>query len=189
MRFNGLPPFPATGPEVFTWEQAGGEESRPSVRSARDSEGDPGQNSKLPNRPPGETHRHTDALTVCCECERHPRLTTSHSYKPALCCTFFLVHIFLQHCLKQELPIFFCVCPENISVIFQHIHMRIVLCLMITRYYDCMIIHIHCDHDLYCFSRLSIIICNIFPQIFALSFIGIMPPQALMLKGCQMSRV
>lgn len=80
--FNGFTLFPVTGPEVFTWEQAGGEESRPSVRSARDSEGDPGQNSKLPNGPPGETHRHTDALTVCCECERHPHFTT-----PALCCT------------------------------------------------------------------------------------------------------
>ncbi len=154
MCFNELPPFPATGSEVFTWEQAGGEESRPSVCSARDREGDPGQNSKLPNRPPGETHRHTDALTVCCELqhmllantsERHPWFSTSHSYKPAMYCTFFLftlmslMKLISSTPLKVGIPQFFCqpnlfelkylleVRPENISVIYQYIYMPIFI--------------------------------------------------------------
>lgn len=89
---------------MFTWEQAGGKESGSSVCSARDSEGDPGQNSKLPNRPPGETHKHTDAWTVWCEwqhmllantSERHP-----HSYQTAVLSFFFFFfecHIFLEY--------------------------------------------------------------------------------------------
>ncbi len=182
--FNELPPFPATGPEVFTWEQAGGEESRPSVCSARDSEGDPGPNSKLPNRPPGETHRHTDALTVCCELQHmllantsecHPCFPMSHSYKPALYCTFFLFIFFWNSCrwqrLKQEFPK--TATWEYFSNLHSHAHSY------------------HSDRD-YCVSRLifsTLLSWKCFFLAFALSFIGIMPPQAFMLKGCQMSSV